>query len=111
MLESGLFDSEIGNQLESSQVAGTDPERLGLENVDLPSSSLGVEESKMDASSDKSPLSCLLAKHKPEDGVTEEKCGKAIVVSQPHPLGICICGTVSVLSLLFASGIYFFIIP
>ncbi|KAI9115171.1 hypothetical protein K1719_014184 [Acacia pycnantha] len=87
VLQSGLCDSEMGDQLESSQVAGTNPERLALRNVDVPSPSSVVEESKIVVSSDKSHLSSSLATGESEDSlIQEENCGKAIVGVMMNPL-------------------------
>ncbi|XP_054807322.1 chromatin structure-remodeling complex protein SYD isoform X1 [Prosopis cineraria] len=84
--ESGLCDAEVRNQKESSLVAGTNPERLAFKNVDVPSPSSGVEESKIDVSSDGNPCSSLAAGETEVSLIEEENCGNAIVSLMINPL-------------------------
>ncbi|XP_028759804.1 uncharacterized protein LOC114718604 isoform X2 [Neltuma alba] len=84
--ESGLRNSKIEDQPESSQVAGTNPEK-SFGNADVPSPSLGAEESENDFSSGKSPLCGSVETREPEDSlIDEENCGDAIVGHMMIPL-------------------------
>ena len=80
--------AQIGNQMEASDdTAGNNAEGLSLRNDDIPSSSLKMEETKIEVSSDKGPLCSLPAPGEPKDCLTgEEGCSDATEVSHFTPM-------------------------
>lgn len=71
--ESNSSEAENGNQTEAcDNVAGVNTDRLLLRNIDIPSSSLMMEENKIEVSCDKGPLCSLLALGESKDCLTGE---------------------------------------
>ncbi|KAJ1395171.1 SNF2-related, N-terminal domain [Sesbania bispinosa] len=70
--ESNASEAEVGNQMEASDVAGVNTQRLSLNNIDVPSSSLMMEENKIKVSSDNGPLCSVLALGEPKDCLAGE---------------------------------------
>lgn len=86
--ESSNSEAETGDQEESSQIARNKPEEPELRNMDITSSSMGMEESKVDVTFEEEPPCSLPAPGEPKSCLTgEESCKDATMVRYFAPIG------------------------